>query len=289
MSSLYLADPGVVQKVGEIWRNNPRLGFTRKFGRVIKFYKEFCLRKAAEWRIEETRLCQHFGEVTVNLHRDSLNEDLQRQLGGIGEQLRRIESRQAEGQRIRSRVKWKSVGDSCTKKFFCASKSHSSASNITALEDDLGTLHCDQPRLERVCSRFYQTLYMAAAPSAAATEAATARAFENMSDRLTPGMKASLREPVSMKEFDRAVVELVPGKAPGPDEVLTEFYKAFWPLTRADYFTMINEVVLKHRLLPGITRGLISFLQKDDSRTRLTNWRLITLLNIAYKVYAKAL
>jgi hypothetical protein len=44
------------------------------------------------------------------------------------------------------------------------------------------------------------------------------------------------------------------------------------------------------RLLPGITRGLLALLHKSGDRPKLiTNWRLITLLNISYKLFAKVL
>jgi hypothetical protein len=52
---------------------------------------------------------------------------------------------------------------------------------------------------------------------------------------------------------------------------------------------MINEAVRSNRLPPGITSGLISLLHKGGERGKLTNWRPITLLNVAYKLYAKAL
>jgi len=42
-------------------------------------------------------------------------------------------------------------------------------------------------------------------------------------------------------------------------------------------------------MLLGITNGLISLIYKGREREKLSNWRPITLLNVAYKIYAKAL
>jgi hypothetical protein len=52
---------------------------------------------------------------------------------------------------------------------------------------------------------------------------------------------------------------------------------------------MVHDVV-KNDIFPlGVTRGMISMLHKGGERGKLTNWRPITLLNVAYKLFAKAL
>lgn len=106
---------------------------------------------------------------------------------------------------------------------------------------------------------------------------------------MTPVMKEALATPLVIQEFDRAVKELAVGKAPGPDGVLVEFFKLFWELIRVDYFAMINLAIVENKLLSEVTRGLISLLHKGEVRRRLTNWRPITLLNVAYKLLAKVL
>jgi hypothetical protein len=52
---------------------------------------------------------------------------------------------------------------------------------------------------------------------------------------------------------------------------------------------MINEAIQSGFLPPSVTEGLITLLHKGGSRSSLNNWRPITLLNIAYKLYAKVL
>lgn len=94
---------------------------------------------------------------------------------------------------------------------------------------------------------------------------------------------------MTMGELTKALSEMDNGKAPGPDEVLTEFFKEFWGVIQNDYLDMVNRAVVDKRFPPGVTRGLISLLHKANSRSQLTNWRPITLLNIAYKLFAKAL
>ena len=52
---------------------------------------------------------------------------------------------------------------------------------------------------------------------------------------------------------------------------------------------MINESIREGRLPPDVTQRMIVLLYKGGDRQALTNWRPITLLNLGYKIYAKAL
>lgn len=94
-------------------------------------------------------------ESTVELHDQPSNEDRHQKMVEAGECLKAAEQRRAEEHRVRSRVKWKRVGDACTTEFFRASKAHTGASNITSLEDENGALITDQGGLEETCKKFY--------------------------------------------------------------------------------------------------------------------------------------
>lgn len=114
-------------------------------------------------------------------------------------------------------------------------------------------------------------------------------ALDCLSDRVPEEMKNRLKAPISMAELKKAVDDIKPGKAPGPDGIILEFYKVFWPTICGDFFLMIQESVQHGRLLKGVTHGMIALLHKGGPRQALMNWRPITLLNMGYKIYAKAL
>jgi hypothetical protein len=79
------------------------------------------------------------------------------------------------------------------------------------------------------------------------------------------------------------------GKSPGPDGIVIEFYRCFWDLIGEEYLQIILESTRSGRLPIGVTQGMITLLHKGGPRQALTNWRPITLLNLGYKIYAKAL
>lgn len=45
--------------------------------------------------------------------------------------------------------------------------------------------------------------------------------------RLSDEIKGWLEEPITLSEVEKAIDELVPAKAPGPDGMTTELYKYF--------------------------------------------------------------
>jgi hypothetical protein len=102
-------------------------------------------------------------------------------------------------------------------------------------------------------------------------------------------MKTWLVASIEIFELDVALRSMAVGKAPGLDGVTTEFYKKLWELIKSDYLVMIQEAVCSNGMAPEINKGLISLLHKGRERSKLTNWRPITLLNVSYKLYAKAL
>lgn len=79
------------------------------------------------------------------------------------------------------------------------------------------------------------------------------------------------------------------GKAPSPDGIVLEFYKVYWDTICIDFLRMITDSVQRGQLPAGVTHGMIALLHKGGSRQNLTNWRPITLLDMGYKIFAKAL
>jgi hypothetical protein len=65
--------------------------------------------------------------------------------------------------------------------------------------------------------------------------------------------------------------------------------QALWPTIGHEYFDMVQIAIAHGIFLDGIIDGLIALIYKGGGRTIFNNWRPITLLNINYKIFAKAL
>lgn len=156
------------------------------------------------------------------------------------------------------------------------------------MEDAQGLVCTDQAGLERICSEYYGKLYTKELESAARA-GAEAQAFSCIGNRLSPVMKDRLRSALSLSELAEAVKIMKLRKSPSHDGVILEFYKIYWDLIGIDYLVMLSSGYLAGQLHPGMTQGLISLLHKGGEQRKPTNWRPIMLLNISYKILAKAL
>jgi len=102
-------------------------------------------------------------------------------------------------------------------------------------------------------------------------------------------MKISLKNDISLLESEAALKGMDPSKAPSLDGVVTTFFKIYWDVIKIDYWRMITLPVQSQHMPSSLTSGVITLLYKGGEREHLSNWCLITLFSVAYKIYAKAL
>jgi len=92
-----------------------------------------------------------------------------------------------------------------------------------------------------------------------------------------------------MEEVAKAIRALPKGKAPGHDDIPMEFFqeceKEIAPDLHQAFTAMLNE----GETSAFINKGIITLIPKSGDRTRLNNWRPITLLESIYKILANLL
>lgn len=180
------------------------------------------------------------------------------------------------------------MGDKATKEFFQACKERPAENRISELEDEQGTIKNSQEDLENICLNFYSKLYQAR-NQCNMHDSARLNILREVHPKLSLLMQQELCKPLTLEELTIAVKALAKGKAPGPDDILAEFYQCLWPCIGPEFLVMIQKALEKGQFPNGVTEGLIALLFKNGRRQSLNNWRPITLLNATYKIYAKAL
>lgn len=138
MNVSYLKDETVQRKIKHIWASNTQLPFYGKIKKCVRFYKEFCVQKAKENRAEEDMWRKRLERAVITLQATPEDAAAQASLLEASSFLRQVEERKLEGQRLRSRIKWKQKGDQGLREFFQAHTARSTASHITALEVQSG-------------------------------------------------------------------------------------------------------------------------------------------------------
>ncbi|GBG74652.1 hypothetical protein CBR_g19060 [Chara braunii] len=107
--------------------------------------------------------------------------------------------------------------------------------------------------------------------------------------RLEPNQRLLLDRPLTLQELQEAVKSMARGKTPGDDGLPMEFYEATWDQIGPILLKLFNNVLEGGRLTEDMCRGTITLIYKKGDKQNVRNWRPISLLNVSYKILAKAL
>jgi len=97
MNGRYLKNAKVWAQIMHIWTSSRSGGFFRKLRKVVKYYKEFCLRTTKTFRKVEAHLRSELSEAVEALQADPANPSRQSHLNDIDEHLEEVENGHIEG------------------------------------------------------------------------------------------------------------------------------------------------------------------------------------------------
>ena len=113
--------------------------------------------------------------------------------------------------------------------------------------------------------------------------------LSNITHTLPPGEVSSCEGPLSSDEVFAALNGMARGKTPGSDGLPAEFYLAFWDTLSGDLVDVLNASFQSGLLSKSQRTAIISLSFKKGDRLLHKNWRPISLLNVDYKLCARAL
>ena len=90
-------------------------------------------------------------------------------------------------------------------------------------------------------------------------------------------------------EVERAMNQMEPLKAPGPDELPPLFFQKYWRVVGDDVVATVLSCLQSGVIPPSINYTFITLIPKVKSPTKVTNYRPISLCNILYKIVSKVI
>eukprot|EP00061_Rhincodon_typus_P001624 g15306.t1 len=105
---------------------------------------------------------------------------------------------------------------------------------------------------------------------------------------LDDGTRERLDRPVYLDELTRALRSFGRNKTPGSNGLPVELYSALWDLVGQDLLEVYDSALRAGEMCKSVRKGIITLIYKrKGEREEIKNWRLISLLNVDYKILAK--
>ncbi|KAI9174615.1 hypothetical protein LWI28_020151 [Acer negundo] len=170
-------------------------------------------------------------------------------------------------------------------RFFHAKASRRRARNrIVGLMDDSGTWKDTNEELVTIISNYFSGLYSLSLPTTQELEKVT----KNVKARLSKQMVCYLKAKFTEVEVYKAVFDMHPLKAPGPDGLLAWFYQQFWGKIGSCITKCCLKILNDEGSVKDINNTIISLILKTQSPEWITDFRPISLCSVTYKIIAKA-
>ena len=196
-------------------------------------------------------------------------------------------SDQAAGIRIRSKCEWYELGEKSNKYFLNLEKKNAVTSTINKLTDDNKNVTSQNEVLHDI-EKFYKNLFTN-------KNLKTSASCKNFLQGLnTPTLDEEdqllLNIEITEGELFLALSEMQDGRSPGNDGLSAEFYKEFWHEIKAPFIDSILHAKDFGQFSTSQRQAIIRLIEKrDKDKTKIGNWRPISLLNVDVKIISKVL
>lgn len=191
----------------------------------------------------------------------------------------------AQGAKVRSRVKWAEEGETSSRYFLNLEKRRGASDWISGMKSPDGLVLTG---IDDICDSwrdFYSSLFTACPID----PVAQADLLSNVSLSLTAEQSALCEGHLAQDEVHAALLGMARNKSPGSDGLPMEFYLSFWDVLGSDLVEVFNASFDSGLLPPSQRSALISLIFKKGDRLLHKNWRPISLLNVDYKILARTL
>ena len=199
--------------------------------------------------------------------------------------LNAVYHRESEGAKIRSRARWLEEGEAPTRFFFKLERERQAKSAVSSILNSDGQLVSSRDEVLKAHVDFYSKLFEEEETDPEALDELLSHVTSHLSDADRDLCDQSL----SPCELSSAVAGLSNNKSPGPDGLTAEFYVKFWPRLGPILLQVYNQSLADGELPDSLKESATKVIFKKGDRQNLKNWRPISLLNVDYKIFSKAL
>ena len=260
---------------------------------IRNFTIPYCSRKKKANTERENKLNDRYLELFNEVHsQENVEEVVLNEFNNVKNELESIEKNRSRGIILRSKIQWAEEGEKNTSFFLRLEKSNYCNKHIEQLIDPATKQIVNTPEeVLQLEQSFYKNLYDNGHENRTESLEGERTIFENIIlPQLSENQKNDCERPLGETELAKAIKAMKNVKSPGCDGFTAEFYKFFYVDIKNLLLNGLNFDLQHGKLSLEKRRGILTLIpKKDKNRLFLKNWRPLTLLNVDYKILAKAM
>ncbi len=243
--------------------------------------KHICM-KFSKRLAKERREKRVYLENQIRIMQESRKID---NIDSLREAIKKLDNESIRGAQIRSKDRFFYENEKSNRYFFNLESTRQERKVINAIKNEHGHIIKDSKGILQRLASFYYNLF--------SSEPCTAKDQEillsSISLKLSDSQKSSLEDFFTKEELHAALSSMKSCKSPGNDGLPMEFYVSFWDIIGNDFTDLVNFFLQDGYLSESMRLAIISLIFKSGDKLECKNWRPISLLNVDYKIIAKAM
>ncbi|KAK4384943.1 putative mitochondrial protein [Sesamum angolense] len=185
----------------------------------------------------------------------------------------------------RSKDLWLKEGDRNSSFFHAKASRRHQTNSIRKLRNPDGSWTETAEGVQRCILEYFQGVFTSSRPRPDDIQSGT----EFLPTVVNAEMVEDLLRPYTETEVTKALFGMSPLKSPGPDGMPPIFYQKFWHVVKSDVISCVLNF-LNSRILPrGFNETHIVLIPKCKQPQSLSQYRPISLCNVAYKIASKSI
>lgn len=255
--------------------------------KIRSFAISYGITKARQERQHVTSLEKRLTTL-AETHDLTATPDIAHEAQSIKRELAEIQQHQANKAIFKTKANWTQMGEKPTAYFLGLEKRRGKNKTITSLQDENGIILTNNKDILEYEQRYFKNIYEEESATLSPLDEFPLQA-EDL-PQISESHRTMANLPFSLRDFHIALKQLNKDKSPGSDGLTPEFYLAFWDILQDAFYHSILYSMQTGILSQEQRVGIISLVpKKAEDRTKLSNWRPITLLNTDFKIFSKAL
>lgn len=175
-----------------------------------------------------------------------------------------------------------------TRQFWTQFKKRKQRTKIKELQLSNGKVSESKNEIANEIKTFYSALWTRIADDNQANQADYLTAYNAATSQTSMREKTTIN-PIHQEEVWHTIRNMKREKTPGRDGLTVEFYITFWDKIGRKLTHLINNAILFSNMPESWDKAKIILIHKNKEKSKLENWRPISILNVDYKIMAKIL